>query len=209
MTDFHARLNEALKERDMRPSELARISGVNEGAISQYRKGSYKATQANLEKIARALNVPIAWLMGAEVPSPFYKPMDIDPAIINAKFTYNKSNKKIPPSTDNDLENLENYLNVTAGFSFTVQDNSMVRARIFKGDKIFAVSQFDTVQDGDIVVVSIPNENGYILRRIYGFQNRAILMAEAPGYAPITLTEDNLDIIRVVGIAKKCLFNIE
>ncbi len=68
---FKDRLNEALKCRQMKPSELSRISGVNEGAISQYRKGMYKATQYNLEKLANALNVPIPWLMGANVATPF------------------------------------------------------------------------------------------------------------------------------------------
>ena len=69
--EFMNRLNEALKERDMSAAELARISGVNEGAISQYRKGKYKASQSNLDRIAHALNVPIPWLMGNDIESPF------------------------------------------------------------------------------------------------------------------------------------------
>lgn len=85
MIAFKDRLNEALEKRDMRPSELARLSGVNEGAISQYRKGKYKANQYNLEKIAKALNVPIAWLMGADIPSPFVKdrPVNTSNSILN------------------------------------------------------------------------------------------------------------------------------
>jgi SOS-response transcriptional repressor LexA len=54
--------------RDIKPSELAKLSGVNEGAISQYRKGSYKAGQRSLEKLAAVLRVSIPWLMGADVP---------------------------------------------------------------------------------------------------------------------------------------------
>lgn len=69
--EFMNRLNEALKERDMTAAELARISGVNEGAISQYRKGKYKPAQSNLDRLANALNVPIPWLMGNDVESPF------------------------------------------------------------------------------------------------------------------------------------------
>lgn len=57
MAEFKDRLEEALKLRDMKPAELARASGVTEGAISQYRKGAYNATQRNLEKIARVLRV--------------------------------------------------------------------------------------------------------------------------------------------------------
>ena len=69
--EFMNRLNEALKERDMTAAELARISGVNEGAISQYRKGKYKPAQSNLDRLAHALNVPIPWLMGNDIESPF------------------------------------------------------------------------------------------------------------------------------------------
>lgn len=68
MTTFQERLNEALEKRDMKASELAKLSGVNEGAISQYRKGKYKASQPTLDKLASALNVSIPWLMGANVP---------------------------------------------------------------------------------------------------------------------------------------------
>lgn len=72
-SNFKDRLNEALTFRNMKPSELSRLSGVNEGAISQYRKGLYKASQYNLERLANALNVPIPWLMGANVANPFEK----------------------------------------------------------------------------------------------------------------------------------------
>lgn len=44
MAEFKDRLEEALKLRDMKPAELARVSGVTEGTISQYRKGAYPVT---------------------------------------------------------------------------------------------------------------------------------------------------------------------
>lgn len=68
MAEFKDRLKEALTIRKMSAAELARLSQVNEGAISQYKKGAYKATQENLDRLAKTLNVSIAWLMGADVP---------------------------------------------------------------------------------------------------------------------------------------------
>ena len=64
MAEFKDRLEEALSLRSMKPSELAKKTGIGEGAISQYRKGAYKASQRNLEKISKALNFSIPWLMG-------------------------------------------------------------------------------------------------------------------------------------------------
>lgn len=66
MAEFKDRLEQALAMRNMRPSELSRLTGIGEGAISQYRKGAYKATQRNLEKISVVLGVSIPWLMGAD-----------------------------------------------------------------------------------------------------------------------------------------------
>lgn len=71
--DFKDRLNQALEESGMSAAELSRLSNVSEGVISQYRKGKYKATQYNLDRLAHALNVPIPWLMGINMESPFKK----------------------------------------------------------------------------------------------------------------------------------------
>lgn len=68
MPEFKERLDEAMRIRDISAAELSRTSKVNEGAISQYRAGKYKASQRSLDKLARALNVSIPWLMGADVP---------------------------------------------------------------------------------------------------------------------------------------------
>ena len=68
MKEFKDRLDEAMRIRGITAAELARTSQVNEGAISQYRAGKYKASQRSLDKLARALRVSIPWLMGADVP---------------------------------------------------------------------------------------------------------------------------------------------
>lgn len=66
MTTFAKRLEEALCIRNIKPAELSRLTGLTEGQISAYRKGTYKAKQDGIYKIAKALNVSEAWLMGYE-----------------------------------------------------------------------------------------------------------------------------------------------
>nr|DAF67509.1 MAG TPA: Repressor protein CI [Caudoviricetes sp.] len=63
---FSTRLQQAMDDKQIRPAELSRMTGIGEGAISQYRKGAYKAGQRNLEKLATALGVSIQWLMGMD-----------------------------------------------------------------------------------------------------------------------------------------------
>lgn len=40
MAEFKDRLEQALVEKGMKPSDLSRLTGIGEGAISQYRKGA-------------------------------------------------------------------------------------------------------------------------------------------------------------------------
>lgn len=65
---FATRLDKILKIRDIKPAELAEKSGVQKSAISQYLSGLYEAKQKNIDKLARALDVNEAWLMGHDVP---------------------------------------------------------------------------------------------------------------------------------------------
>ena len=68
VSTFQERLNRAMNEKGIRAVDLSAASGVSESMLSCYRSGRYEATQVNLQKIAEALNVSIAWLMGYDVP---------------------------------------------------------------------------------------------------------------------------------------------
>jgi len=81
MDTFANRLNEALKKRHVTPAELSRATKISEPQISSYRRGAYKATQQNLEKIAEYLLVPIPWIMGYIDDSPF------EPIVIGTNIT--------------------------------------------------------------------------------------------------------------------------
>lgn len=61
---FAERLNEAISAADITQARLSRLVGIDRSTINNYVKGKYKATQANLYKLAVALDVSEAWLMG-------------------------------------------------------------------------------------------------------------------------------------------------
>lgn len=65
---FCDRLVKAMNIRDMKPTDLSQKTGIDKGSISHYMKGSYKAKDITLAKLAEALNVDEAWLMGYDVP---------------------------------------------------------------------------------------------------------------------------------------------
>lgn len=65
---FKNRLNTAMNMRGMRQVDLAEKSGLPKAQISQYQNGKYEPMQEALYKLAKALSVNVAWLMGHDVP---------------------------------------------------------------------------------------------------------------------------------------------
>lgn len=61
---FANRLSKALLIKNMKPIDLAKISGINKATISQYLSGRYEAKQNNIYILAKALNINESWLMG-------------------------------------------------------------------------------------------------------------------------------------------------
>lgn len=62
------RLNEALIFRGMTRNELADKCGINKGTISRYLRGETIPRSLAIGRIAKALNVNPAWILGYDVP---------------------------------------------------------------------------------------------------------------------------------------------
>lgn len=62
------RIKQALTEKGMTQTELARITGLTKSAISHYVSGRYDPKQTPIYLISKALDVSEPWLMGYDVP---------------------------------------------------------------------------------------------------------------------------------------------
>ena len=62
------RIKQALHLRNMRQADLVNLTGIGKSSISTYISGEYEQKQKNIYKIAKALDVSEAWLMGLDVP---------------------------------------------------------------------------------------------------------------------------------------------
>ena len=67
MDTIASRLRAALELRGMKQAELVELTGIGISSISTYLRGSYIPKQKNIYKMAKALNVNEAWLMGEDV----------------------------------------------------------------------------------------------------------------------------------------------
>ena len=65
---FASRLATALKDKSLKPVDLASKTGVDKSSISHYLSASYEPKSDKLLKIAEVLDVNEAWLMGYDVP---------------------------------------------------------------------------------------------------------------------------------------------
>lgn len=62
------RIKKGLEIRNMKQAELVEKTGIGKSSISTYLSGAYEPKQRNIYKIAKALDVSEAWLMGLDVP---------------------------------------------------------------------------------------------------------------------------------------------
>lgn len=72
------RLNEALIMRGMTAAELANASGINKSSLSRYLTGENIPRSKAIGKMAQALNVSPAWILGYNVTIDGKSMIDID-----------------------------------------------------------------------------------------------------------------------------------
>ncbi|BFK81282.1 hypothetical protein I3900191A7_14270 [Clostridium baratii] len=85
MATIAERIKEALEIRNMKQVDLVEKTKIGKSSISTYISGAYEPKQKNIYKIAKALNVNEAWLMGLDVPMEKTNDLAIQPNISLSK----------------------------------------------------------------------------------------------------------------------------
>lgn len=67
-SELSARMKYAMEQKGIRQTDLEKMSGIGKGALSLYMSGKLVPKTPTVEKISRALDVPVLWLMGYDVP---------------------------------------------------------------------------------------------------------------------------------------------
>lgn len=219
MTAFKDRLSEALSMRNMTAAELSRLSGIDEGTLSNYKKGKYEPKQRKLESLAIALNVSIAWLMGADVPM-------------------EKEYKLVPPTVTDDVVTFPIIGEIAAGYNRIAGedwsgDTVEVPISYLKGRpksdymvlKVHGDSMYPLYMDGDTVLILKQNtldRSGDIGAIIYEDECATLKKIEFvhgedwlrlvplnPLYKPETIENEALEHCRVIGIPKLLIREID
>lgn len=161
------------KELELTLLQIADAVGVSEATVQRWESGVIKTLRyENLEKLAAALKLSPASLMGWESQAPSA------PEIPGAVF-YTPALHRIPVlgSISAGLplyaeENIEGYIytELNSGgeyFALRVKGDSMNAARIMEGD-ILVVRRQDQVENGEIAVVMVGDEDATVKRFFCG-----------------------------------------
>lgn len=62
------RLNEAMQKRGINATELSKLTGLNKSSVSRYLSGENIPRSLAIGKMAQALKVNPAWVLGYDVP---------------------------------------------------------------------------------------------------------------------------------------------
>lgn len=206
------RLKELRTEKGMSMRELAEICETSKSAIGMYEKGKRSPKYETMEAIADTFNVDIDYLLGkSDIRNRFVHSLGVFSVATSL------SNGSLRPITKKKLpllgnvacgepifasEDHESYIEASgdldADFCLTAKGDSMINARIFDGDILFAKTQ-SAVDDGEIAVVLIGDE-ATVKRVYYDRENNVItLVPENPLYKPMRYTGSELDQIRILG----------
>ncbi len=210
MPTFKDRLEEALAMRQMTAADLSKATKIGEGAISQYRKGAYKATQRNLEKISQALHVSIPWLMGITDDYSITLFTSSDSSSLPTNLTPLEEMDKIPlvgriacgtPILAE--ENIEDYVDlpshIHADFALECKGDSMINAGIYDGDIVYIKKQ-PFVENGQIAAVLLDGEEA-TLKRFYKNNDTVTLLPENTAYSPMTFVGEEINNLKIEGLA--------
>ena len=205
MDTIARRLQMALDIRNMKQSDLVETTGIGKSSISTYLSGKYEPKQRNIYKMAKALNINEAWLMGEDVPmerDEKSKPSNVEdfndhyvaPIVGTIPAGY-------PALAFEDIEGYASipYKDAENYFFLRVSGESMINAGIQSGDLVLIRKQ-SSAEYGQIVAARV---NGDEAKKYKPQGDTVLLLPENPDFEPILVRAKDFDdgYASIIGVA--------
>lgn len=193
------------QKKGLSQEELGKLVGVKKAAINKYETGLVVNLRRDvIQKLASALNTTPTVIMGWE---------DECGNMLNLPSNL----KKVPPMNKVPLvgqiacgtpilaeENITDYIDlpahIRADYALTCKGNSMIDAGIQDGDAVY-IRQQPEVENGQIAAVIVNDDNEATLKRFYRIGDTVTLTPANPEVAPLVFVADDINNIRIVGLA--------
>ena len=199
-----SRIKSRRTELNMTQGDIAVAIGVAISTIQRYEAVTIQKIKLPVvEAIARILQVNADWLIGKTDKQRIISHSLPDNIIPMPKM------KKVPilgtiacgqPILA--YEEYDEYASIPehihADFALRCKGDSMINARIFDGDIVYIRQQPD-VENGQIAAVLIDDEA--TLKRVKKFPDHIVLEPENPMYKPLVYWEEEMNTIRILGLA--------
>ena len=207
MDTIARRLQMALDIRNMKQSDLVETTGIGKSSISTYLSGKYEPKQRNIYKMAKALNINKAWLMGEDVPmerDEKSKPSNVEdfndhyvaPIVGTIPAGY-------PALAFEDIEGYASipYKDAENYFFLRVSGESMINAGIQSGDLVLIRKQ-SSAEYGQIVAARV-NGDEATLKKYKPQGDTVLLLPENPDFEPILVRAKDFDdgYASIIGVA--------
>lgn len=180
------RIKEGMAIRDLKQSDLVERTGISKGALSSYISGKYVPKQNNIYKIAKALNVNEAWLMGVDCDMT-RNSLNTSPQSNGVKIpVLGRVAAGIPLTASEYIVDTEEIPAAMAAdgeyFGLMIKGDSM-EPRIRNGDVVIVRKQEDA-DDGDIVIALV-NGGDAVCKRLKKYNDGISLLSNNPAYEPM------------------------
>ena len=202
MSELSNRILALIEEKGLSYGELAEMTKIPKSALQRYATGSTeKIPLPRIEAIAKALGVSSAYLIGwaAKEDKPSL-PSNIIPLPAMRRIPMVGTIACGTPVLAQ--ENIDGEVDlpdhVRADFALRCKGDSMINARIYDGDVVY-IRQQDTVESGEIAAVLIGDEA--TLKRVRLFPDHITLEPENPQYRPLVYWEEEMNSVRILGLA--------
>lgn len=192
-TELSIRLKQAMEEKDLRPVDLAAMTGISKASISQYLSGYAKPNNARIYVLSKALDCSEAWLIGFDVPK-HRNNNNIQRAYKTTQIPI--VGKVAAGQPTEALEDILDYVDIPEEmakkgnyFGLKINGHSM-EPRICKDDVVI-VRQQSWVEDGQIAIVMVDGCEATCKKVKYN-ANGITLISLNPTYEPIFFTHEQV-----------------
>lgn len=191
MKTIAERIREGMELRNLKQSDLVEKTGISKGALSSYISGRYEPKQNNIYRIAKALSVNEAWLMGVDVS------MEKTEISNNKKgITINVLDRVAAGIPIEAMENIidteeisEELARTGEFFGLQIHGDSM-EPRMYEGDVVI-VRQQEDAESGDIVIALV-NGNDATCKRLTKYAGGIALTSLNTKYDPMLFSNDEI-----------------
>lgn len=212
MATIAERIKEALKLRNMIQADLVAKTKIGKSSISTYISGEYEPKQKNIYKIAEALNVSEAWLLGHDVPMERNASIPLNqPTITSDTVSFPVIGEVAAGYDEVAVENwsgdtIEIPISFLKGrepsefFVLSVIGDSMYPL-YHDGDKVLVKRQSTLNCSGEVGVIIYENELATLKKIEYvPGEDWLKLIPINPEFKPKTIKDADLDQCRVLGV---------